>query len=628
MVMQKLNTGVTATLTKVLLGVVLFSALLGLAMTDVGGFFRNGVSRSDIAKVGSTKISVPQFAHMYQRRLEQSGMDDNTARQMGVPTMILRQEIDRQLLLQAAKKSGIRVSNAYVANQLKTQLDNIKMVGTPAEKLRRVLMQQKITEKELVELLRGDFSINLLGSAIATNEMNVPSQMTLAAYRSAKQKRGADLISVTSAVLKNQKALTDKEVEDFYNEHKESYRMSETRDLNLLIIPQSAFAKPVTVSDADVKAYYDQNKAKFLSAERVKLAQLIVSDETTAKKIIAEKPASLEKYQNGNQYLKADWYGKNGLPQEFTAVLYPNKPTGMIGPVKTSLGYHVVLVEAYEEPKPMSFEQAKANIQQQLKDEKLDEQMTQFTNDIDSMIASNSSLEEIAAKYKLKTKHLTSLQNASAKKQLDDAGVPAAMQQRVQDAAFSLDADEVSPLMDTPSGDYAMAQVTKINPSTIPELKTIEAKVKLDATKARDAKAMNDFAENLMSKYDIKNQKAFDKAVAEAGVSVQSIPAVTKEDANKQYGRLVAETLFGLDPSDGIASFQTADKVTLVRLRNTVASTETPDAKEQEAAKDTLRGMMQQEIQQQFVNAWQKDIPVGVNMTVMQANFGPQTKEQ
>ena len=628
MVMQKLNTGTTAVITKILLGAVLLSALAGLVFTDVGGFFRNGVSRSDVAKVGGETISAGQFGKIYQHRIEQSGMDDKLARQMGVPNMVLQQEIERQVLLQAAQKSGIRISNAYVAGQLKKQLDNVKMVGTPGEKLQRVLMQQKMTEKELVDLLRADFSINLLGSAVSTGDMSVPPQMVLAAYHSDKQKRGADMITVALADVKNQKKLTDQDVQDYFKENKAGYRTNEARDIDVLIIPQALFAKDLNVADNAVQAFYNENKNKYLTPERVSIEQLIVNDEKTARKIMADKPASFEAYKKDNQHLAKDWYGKTGLPKEILAAIYPAKPMGLAGPIKTSLGYHILLIDNYDDAKPMAFDQAKDTIARQLKDEKLDTQMTAFTNEIDAMAESGTALSDIAAKYKLQVKHIPALQLATAKDQFTKAEIADTMQPRLQEAAFTLENDEMSPLMDTPSGDYALLQVTKIAPAAIPEFGAVAERVKQDATKARTNKAVSDLAESVMAKYTAKTPATFEQAVKAAGLTVQPLAPVTKTEALKQQGKQVAETLFGLDPSDGIASFQNGDKVTLVRLTKIVASTETPDDTAKTAFQESLRNTLLQELQQQFIQAWQKDIRVSVNTSLVQSMFSPQDKEQ
>lgn len=628
MVMQALSSGATSKLLKFFLGALLISALAGLVLTDVGGFFRDGgVSRTDVAKVGGKTISIREFARVYQRRLEQSGMEDSIARQVGVPNMILRQEIERQILLQAAQKSGIRISNPYVAGQLKKQLDSVQMAGTANEKLQRILMQQKLTEKELVDMLRGDFSINLLGSSVATGDLVVPKQMAIAAYRAGKQKRGADIITVPFSAVKDIKPLDDDALKAFYKEHKESYRSIEKRDVMALILPQRVFLKDVSISDADVKAHFEEHKFEFMGPERVKFEQVILPSEKAAQKIIDDKPENLDAYKK-EQFLPSDWYSKNGLPPEFITALYDKKPTGLIGPIKTSLGYHVLVVDGYQDAEPLPFDKAKETIRRLLKDEKLDQQMSRFTDDIDNMMMQDASLRDIAVKFGLAPVRIDALQANTAKDQMSRAGLKEAVQQRVQEAAFTLESGEISPLMDLPGGDYALLQVTEIEPAVIPELDTIKSRVKQDAIAMQKNKALNDLAESVMGKYHAAKPQAFEEAVKQHNLPVERLAPVTKADAQNRKGQHVAEALFGMDPTDGIVSFPTADKVTIVRLKDIVSSNDTPDDATLTAATDALRTSMLQEIQQQFMYAWQQKMPVSINQNLMQSAFGPQAKEQ
>jgi peptidyl-prolyl cis-trans isomerase D len=621
------NSTIHATITKVMLGLVLLSSVVALVLTGNSSTLRDGIGRQDIAQIGDKTISAQEFGQIYSRRIAQNGIPDDMARKMGVPQMILQSEIEHETMQQAAKKLGIHIDDKYIANQLTKQLEQVKFDGTPKEKLQMILQQQKMTEKDLVDSLRGDFATNVLASTVTTNDIQIPAPILLNAFQVKKQQRSAQMIPVTMEALKGQKPLTDDQVAAFYKENSNAYRVDEKRDITALVLPQKLFVKDVTISTDDAKKFYTEHQAQLMSPERVNIEQVIFPTEAEAAKVIAAKPSDLSAYKD-KQYIKADWYEKTTMPKELTSAIYPAKPKGLIGPVKTSLGYHVLNVTSYEDAKPLSFEEARPNIERQLKDAQMDEQMTTATNELDSLISQGSTLDAIAKKYNLKTVSVAGIQAKTAEKQLKDSAVPMSVQKRIQDAAFTLQENEISPMMDTTDGDNVLFQVTKITPAALPDLKAVAAQVRSDAEKAAANKALLNKAEELVGTFDAKTPDAFEKAVAKAGLKTETIAPLSKDEAVAKYDKQTADLLFTLAPDNALSYVQYPGKVVLLRLKDIVQTKEQPDAKTADALKDAVKTSMVQELQQQFLQAWQKELTIKVNTDLFQSQFGPQSKDQ
>ncbi|MDB5478539.1 MAG: putative peptidyl-prolyl cis-trans isomerase, partial [Alphaproteobacteria bacterium] len=205
---------------RTILGIVLLSAGMALVFTGNSSTLNSGETNQEIARIGGKSVNAVEFSRIYARALEQNGLQDSMARQMGVPAMILQREIERQILAQSAQKMGIRIDNKYVATQLKQQLNNVTVSGTPQEKLQLVLSQQKMSESELVELLRSDFAINLLASSVATGDLNVPPTLVASSYRAEKEQRSADIIPITQANIKKT-PVNETDAKAFFEENKE-----------------------------------------------------------------------------------------------------------------------------------------------------------------------------------------------------------------------------------------------------------------------------------------------------------------------------------------------------------------------------------------------------------------------
>lgn len=620
--MSKMN--IKTLFIRTLLGAIMLVSALALVFTGMGDMFMSGPGNQIIAEIGSEKINGADFITIYRRALDQNNLPDEMARQMGVPSMVLQREIERRVLLQAAEKSGIRISDRYVATQLRQQLSEVEVPGTPQEKLKMVLNQQRITEKELVDLLRGDFAINMLASAATSGDIQVPSPLILSNYRAEREKRSGQMIPIKQTIQPN--PLTESEIQAYFDEHRENYRQPEMRDMEILVLPQSLFASEITIDPQEIQAYYNDQRSRFMAPDRVRLEQLVFTDEAEANKISVSKTDSLKNLENEKaQYLDMEWFGKDTLPADFQTVLYPAKPTGILEPIKTALGWHVLNVAAYEDPKPLSLDEVSADIEKALKEEKLDNQLSEFTDELDTMIAENMSIQAIAERYKLQAVSVKNVQKNDGTKQLKD--LPTSVQQRAQEAAFTLETDEISPLLDTSDGNFLLLRVSKIAPSIIPGLDQVRQAVTADAKAYQKSRNLTELSEKMIGVYDAQNPDAFQNELKGNNLVTQEIVLSTKAELEKNHGKETAELLFALTPENALSYTQSGDTVTLVLLDKIVQDNTSPDEKTQSAASETVKNNMVQEFQQQFIQAWQQHIGVNVDMTALQNTFGPQSAQ-
>ncbi len=628
MVMQKLNTGTTSKALRWFLGFFLFAAVAGLVLTDMGGFFRDGGGASSVARVGRKDIDVVTFSRAYDRALQQSGLQDAAARQMGVPFMVLQQEVTRETLRQAAEKSGLRVSRAYVAGFLARELESLPGPGTPDEKLRMVLQKQGLNESTLVRLLREDSAIDTLVNATATGAASLPDALAVAPWRAAREKRAADLIEITPAALKDFKKPDEKDVAAYYNEHKEEYRLPEKRRGEALVIPQDRLLRDVSVSDHEIETYYNEHKSQFMTPARARLEQIIVQDKRRAEEIADAKPGTLEKFKGENaDHIPMGWNSQTTLPKEIAAALYPERKTGLIGPVQTALGWHVLIVEKHEDGKPRPFAEVKPVLARQLKDEKLDREISGVSDRIDQMVAEGRTLRQIGGEFRANPVTIPAVTATDAADKLKATGISEAALPRILEAFFTLGEDEVSPVQQMTNGDIVLVRVENIEDSTIPPLSAIQSDVAAAALKDRKIRVMGRLAEEMIGAFDAENPAAFDEALKKAGLARKPVAADTLENLDKRLDSRTAQILFSLSKKNPISFSNDEDKVTLVVLKSIQAEKGTPDAKTLAELQRAAQQSFGHEIQTQFVQSWQNRLRVSINQSVMQRLFAPKEKE-
>ncbi|DAB34405.1 MAG TPA: peptidylprolyl isomerase [Sulfurospirillum sp. UBA12182] len=156
--------------------------------------------------------------------------------------------------------------------------------------------------------------------------------------------------------------------------------------------------KNVKVDEKDIKEYFEKNKDKLVEPKRAKASHILLKTEAEAKDIIKElsglsgeklneKFAALAKEKstgpsgpNGGQL---GWFDERSMVPEFSKAAFGLK-SGEITktPVKTEYGYHVILTEDKKGGNNITYEDAKARIENGLRMEKFQETVSKKAQEL------------------------------------------------------------------------------------------------------------------------------------------------------------------------------------------------------------------------------------------------------
>ncbi|MDR5793013.1 peptidylprolyl isomerase [Caballeronia sp. LZ008] len=142
------------------------------------------------------------------------------------------------------------------------------------------------------------------------------------------------------------------------------------------------FVKKNTPNDAEIKARYDELVKQNGGGKELHLHHILVEDEAQAKDLIAKIKAGASFEDLAKQYSKDPGSGKNGgdldwsspsaYVPEFGAAAEKLKKGEMTSePVKTQFGWHIIRLDDARDVAPPPFDQVKAQIAQQMQQEKL-----------------------------------------------------------------------------------------------------------------------------------------------------------------------------------------------------------------------------------------------------------------
>lgn len=156
-------------------------------------------------------------------------------------------------------------------------------------------------------------------------------------------------------------------------------RLAEKRKLMLYLQRlKDLVTKNVSVTEEQMKQFYNSNKEKFVSEGSAHIAHILVSSEEEAKKII-ERLNSGEKFEDLASKLSLDEFskikggdlgwvdkGSPNLDKSIAKAVFSNDATGIIGPVKSEYGWHVIKVIERKNKSIKPFEDVKQSIENYL----------------------------------------------------------------------------------------------------------------------------------------------------------------------------------------------------------------------------------------------------------------------
>ena len=142
-----------------------------------------------------------------------------------------------------------------------------------------------------------------------------------------------------------------------------------------------AVIKDVNVSDDEVRKFYDDNPAMFKNPERVHARHILVSGDANLAKVqeelksgksfdVVAKENSIDTGSAANGGDLGEFPRGMMVPEFEKAAFELKNPGDVSEPVKTQFGWHIIKLEEHIPESPIPFEQVKARLTQELRDQK------------------------------------------------------------------------------------------------------------------------------------------------------------------------------------------------------------------------------------------------------------------
>jgi len=616
--------GAKSKLLKYTLFGLLLMAMGGLAIMDVGGTVSRGIG-ANLVKYQGGKISVIEFRRSLREVLQKQRIDEVTAYKMGIPQQFLQSEINRILISKASRDIGLQMDDKQAALQVKEIITPLVEQGaTEKEALNHVLMNSSMGERQFLEMIKNHMSTQKLMSIILGNSFSNP-QVEEDLMRYDNETRNGKYFSISFADIAKVDAPSNEVLKDYYSKVTNEYVTPEFRDLSMMSLDKNSLAKGGEVSDERLKQAYDENLDNFTAPETREISQIATKDENTAKEIFAaiQENKKLEEVAKKfeAQYIKTNKFTKNTIAPEFVEDVFAAEKGKALEPIKTPMGWHVVLVENIIDGQVMPFEKVKDELRKELQQEVVAEALYKLADKIDDAVASGASLQDIAKENALK---VTSVNNIKADGSDKDGKKVSGVSEKVLRSAFELEEGATSNLIEEGDGLFVLVKADKVTPARnlgFDEIKSdlsqrwvTKEKVKLLSEKSLEVikkiKTSADFA---------KIAKEMNKTIADTGYIKRYPLKGEKDNVNLN----IRSTLFSIR---GKGETTTAnggnESVYILNLTDSkIPAYKNIEQKDKAEAKKSLSKEAQEDLLEQYMAGLMAKYKVKINHGVMERMY-------
>jgi peptidyl-prolyl cis-trans isomerase D len=615
---------------KIVLGGLLLIICVMMIITLVpGGLFGDyfGVTTSGVlAKVGDQEVNLAQV-NQQAKMIGRQQFRGNVPPQL-MPYLMQRAAdniISQKALVYEADHMGLGASNEEVRNFLHqgqwgdAVFPGGNFIGQPAYESfiqNQFGLSVAQFEHELKDKISQDKLLATITAATTVSDKDVTAQVN---KQDTKVK--LEYAVLTMADVEKQINPTDAELKAFYDQNKQSYVNSipEKRKARYIIIDAAKIGEKVQVSQEDLQKYYSQHQDEFRIPETVTVRHILIKtpapgadgkvDQAGVDAAKAKADDILKQLKSGASFAElakknSDDPGsaQNGglLPPltrgrtvpEFEQAAF-NTPKGqMTGVIRTSYGFHIILVEDKQTARLRPLDEVKAQIEPNLKQQMGAAEAQKLANTVQT-ISRTSSMDKAAADKGLTITTTDLIAKGSMLPGVGNA-------QDLLAGIFSTNKDNPPETAPVPQG-YAVYQVTEIVQPQTPTFEQAKAQVEQQYKGQRAQSLLAQKTQQLSDR--ARAQHDLNKAAKEVGATVKTSDLVDASGQVPDIGPLTgsASVAFSMKQGDISGPLQSAGNGVVL----TVLEKQEPSADQVkqnwDRAKDTLLQEKRNEIEALYV---------------------------
>ena len=238
--------------------------------------------KGSLAVVNGEGITVQDFNKLFKRAVEEQkktspDLLSDPAKFKIFKQQVLAQVIMSRLRLQEAARIGLTVT----PHELKRVLASFSVFQDAAGKFdpeayKRVVASQGLTQGEFEAEYRDSLLEEKLMRGVVMS-VDVTEAEAKALHDFSLEKRKAEYVLFSAADYKKSATVSDEEIQQYYDNNKESFKKPAMANLEFLLLTPNTLAAGYPVSDQEAQEYYDKNKVRFFQPESFRSRHIFIA---------------------------------------------------------------------------------------------------------------------------------------------------------------------------------------------------------------------------------------------------------------------------------------------------------------------------------------------------------------
>jgi peptidyl-prolyl cis-trans isomerase D len=376
-----------------------------------------GVNDQTAAEVDGVKIpatdATREWSEMQSRWARQFGTDIPPEQRVAMQQNIIDNLVLRKLVEKRLEDKHYRVSDAAVL----TEFQNIPAFQGPDGKFdvataRSVLAQNNQSENEFFAETRSQLMINQLQNGIGGSYFLTKGEQQRL-FNLENEEREVQFAQFEPAKFAGTEPIDDAAIKAYYEKNGDRFMTTESVALEFAELRLEQLATQIAPTDADLQKLYDENRGLYVLDERRRARHIVVAvngeDDAGALKqaetVAAEARTGKDfaelakKYSSDSTASEGGDLGfvqKKDFPGPLGDTLFAMNVGDVSAPVKSQFGYHILKLEQIEAGEAKPFEQVRAELDSQYRQdtaadlfgqrqEELAQRIEKGTTDIDKL---------------------------------------------------------------------------------------------------------------------------------------------------------------------------------------------------------------------------------------------------
>src|SRR5690606_15238769 len=343
-------------------------------------------------EVNGEEISAVEMNDLWQRQLpglmESYGGELDAEQRAALQQELLDLSVRELVTLQHAREIGFGVSDARAGRAFREeesfQIDGVFNV----QEARIRLANAGVTEAQYVEDLRNRLLSNQLLGVIGISDFLTPAEARrlLALLDEERQLR---YLLLDPAQYAGNAPVEPAAIEAWYDSHQEDFAVPESVQLAYAEMSLADMSASIVVSEEELRARYEMDNDQYVQPETRNARHILITVEDPAQDAarLALAQDLYQQIQGGADFAalarehsddsasassggELGWASRETYVQAFGDKLFSMEEGAVSEPVKTEFGYHIIKLEGIRPGEGRSFEDVRAEINTQLRNEK------------------------------------------------------------------------------------------------------------------------------------------------------------------------------------------------------------------------------------------------------------------